>query len=211
MGSDDLTPTIQCRKNRQKGTCHVEIVLNDSEARETRYLQGEGELRFPVRRDALGNPIPGTPVPGRVTMDGIITLVDGTRRNAAGELMQFENHKANVLELTIAAAVRLQTAIRAHRADPATKGKPEQFQFIVTPADLFYRDEAWLHGSLSQPRPSGYARDKRYNTPIVGLDIDAEGEPIDIDDLYDAYIDAGGTVATTPAGFTPAVGGGDTE
>jgi hypothetical protein len=166
--------------------------LTDSEARQTRYLLGEKVMRVAAQ---------GLAVPARVLKDGVIYMQDGTIRNAAGELPRFENQQTNLIELSTAAAIRLEKEV----LDAINAGiDPEDFTFTVTADDLVKREDALVHGRFAKYRPTIFAEFEHYNQPIIGLDVDAEGSPIPITALRRLVQS---TARTAPIGFTASTGG----
>ncbi len=163
--------------------------LTDSEARQPRLLEGEAVLRTAAQ---------GLLIPARAYKDGIIYQV---KAQVAGR-NPFENQAANLLELNTAAALRLRDAIEDF------DGEAEDFEFSVELADLTRRRKAWVHPGRAEARDNQWLDDKEYAQPIIGLDVDADGDPLDVNTLRKAVAQAeSAAAAAAPAGFSAATGG----
>lgn len=164
--------------------------LTDEEARQIRYTEGSPVMR--VTRRFLN-------VPGRAVKDGRIFIVDG---NVQGRT--FENQDTNLVELTTEAAIRFEDEVEDAIDDGV---EPEDFVFTVEVSDLTMRQTAYVHAPFAVPRTERQADDPHWATSIIGLDVDAEGNPLDLKVLRKAVRKALRAVETGTQGFTAATGG----
>lgn len=164
--------------------------LTDAEARQRRYAEGEAIARISKE---------GTYYPSRLMKDGRIFMVDGQTRG-----VEFENQDGNLITFTYAAALRFDEAVE----DAIDAGvEPEDFEFTLEPGDLTIRKAAYIHGQFAEPRNEAYADEPHYAKPIVGLDVDEDGNAIEDMRVLRRAVKKQMREAAAAPGFKVATGG----